>query len=216
MQGTQLNLSLPPRVTAPANVSTGDKGKARDILAAIRLLKAIEREQRPATPEERRLLSRFGGFGPVALGIFPDPVKKAYKDVGWQALGEELKTLLTPEEYDSARRTTFTAFYTSPIVMNAMHQAMERLGVPANGLLLEPGCGVGNFMGQGKGEARYIGVEMDSLSGRIARVLHPTADIRIENFRDTKLPQESLDGVIGNVPFADLRLDYRGGEARSA
>ena len=113
--------------------------------------------------------------------------------------------MLTSAEYDSAKRTTFNAFYTSPTVITAMHEALARLGVPAGATVLEPGCGIGNFMVPGK---RYIGVELDTISGRIAKALHPQADIRIENFRDSRLPE--IDAVIGNVPFADLKLDYRG------
>jgi len=146
----------------------------------------------------------------VALSIFPDPVSGRYKDASWQALGEELKTLLTPEEYDSAKRTTFNAFYTSPTVISAIHEAIGRLGVPAGATILEPGCGIGNFMSQGREGTRFIGVELDSISGRIAKALHPDQDIRIENFRDTQLPEDRIDAVIGNVPFADLKLDYRG------
>ena len=97
-------------------------------------------------PEERQVLARFAGFGPVALSLFPDPVTGRYKDATWQTLGEELQALLTPEEYDSAKRTTFTAFYTSPTVIQAMHEALARLGVPADATVLEPGCGTGNFM----------------------------------------------------------------------
>ena len=184
--------------------STGEKSKAREILSAIRILKQLERDQRQPTQAERHDLSLFGGFGAVALSIFPDPVSGRFKD-GWQAIGDELKSLLTPEEYESAKRTTFSQFFTSPIVMNSMHEALSRLGVASDGLVLEPGCGVGRFM---TGDHRYIGVELDSISGRIARVLHPQADIRIENFRDTKLPP--LDAVIGNVPFADIKLDLNG------
>src|SRR5205807_7140157 len=103
-------------------IASGEKTRARDILGAIRVLKRIEHEERPATPEETETLARFVGFGPVALSIFPDPVSGHYKDATWQALGEELKTLLTPEEYDSAKRTTFNAFYTSPTVIGAMHE----------------------------------------------------------------------------------------------
>jgi N12 class adenine-specific DNA methylase/trans-aconitate methyltransferase len=190
--------------------SGGEKAKARDILAAIRTVKSIEHEQRPATPEERQALARFAGFGPVALSIFPDPVTGRYKDAGWQALGEELNTLLSPAEYDSAKRTTFNAFYTSPTVIAAIHEAISRLGVPSNATILEPGCGTGNFMSQAAQAARFIGVELDSISGRIAKALHPGQDIRIESFRDTKLPEDRIDAVIGNVPFADLKLDYRG------
>jgi N12 class adenine-specific DNA methylase len=125
-------------------------------------------------------------------------------------LGEELKTLLSPPEYESAKRTTFNAFYTSPTVIAAIYEAISRLGVPTNATILEPGCGTGNFMSQGGEGMRFIGVEMDRISGRIARVLHPGQDIRIENFRDTRLPEDRIDAVIGNVPFADLKLDYRG------
>jgi hypothetical protein len=146
----------------------------------------------------------------VALSIFPDPVSGRYKDAGWQAIGEELKALLTPQEYDSARRTTFNAFYTSPTVIATMHEAISRLGVPAKSTILEPGCGMGNFMRQGREGTRFIGVEMDAISGRIAKALHPEHDIRIEDFRDTKLPEGRIDAVIGNVPFADLKLDYHG------
>ena len=194
----------------PATIAGGEKSKARDIIAAIRTLKTIEQEKRPASSNEKQVLGRFAGFGPVALSIFPDPVKGSYKDSGWQQLGEELKSLLSPAEYESAKRTTFNAFYTSPTVIDAIHEAIARLGVPADGTLLEPGCGTGNFMSHGSPEHRFIGVEMDSISGRIARALHPGHDIRIENFRDTKLPGGRIDAVVGNVPFADVKLDYHG------
>lgn len=94
--------------------------------------------------------------------------------------------------------------------MTAMHEALTRLGIPANATVLEPGCGIGNFMRYARPEANFIGVELDSISGRIARALHPGQDIRIENFRDTQLPENGLDAVIGNVPFADVKLDYHG------
>src|SRR3974377_1489496 len=155
----------------------------------------------PATSEEKQILARFAGFGPVALSIFPDPVTGRFKDASWQTLGEELKTLLTPTEYDSAKRTTFNAFYTSPTVITTIHEAIARLGVPAGATILEPGCGTGNFMSYGQPGTRFIGVELDSISGRIARALHPSQDIRIENFRDTCLPENRIDAVVGNVPF---------------
>jgi N12 class adenine-specific DNA methylase len=199
--------SAPP---PPPGVARGDKAKARDILAAIRTLKHIEQKKRPATLEEGLVIQRFWGFGPVALSMFPDPVTGRYKDASWKDIGSELKDLLTPEEYASAKRTTFNAFYTSPTVINAIHDAIARLGVPAQATILEPGCGTGNFMSYAPREARFIGVEMDSISGRIARLLHPGQDIRIENFRDTKLPEGRIDAVVGNVPFADLKLDYNG------
>ena len=153
---------------------------------------------------------RFGGFGPVALSLFPDPVTGSYKDHAWQALGEMLRMLLSPEEYESAKRTTFNAFYTSPTVIRAMHEALGRVGVPREATVLEPGCGTGNFMALAPQGMRFIGVELDSLSGRIARTLHPAHDIRIENFRDTLLPEGCIDAVIGNVPFADVKLEHRG------
>jgi N12 class adenine-specific DNA methylase/predicted RNA methylase len=200
----------PDPTAAPPAIASGEKGKARDILAAIRTLQQIEREHRPATADERQTLARFGGFGAVALSIFPDPVTGRSKDAGWQALGDELKSLLSPEEYDSAKRTVFNAFYTSPTVIAAMHRAISRLGVPANATVLEPGCGTGNFIAHAPAGQRFIGVELDSISGRIARALHPGHDIRVESFRDTRLPENGLDAVIGNPPFADVRLDYRG------
>ena len=131
-----------------------------------------------------------------------------YRDAGWRKLGDELQSLLTPAEYESARATVRYAYYTSPIVMQAMHAALERLGVPADATVLEPGCGIGNFMAHAAEGMRFIGVEMDRLSGRIARALYPRADIRIEDFRDTKLPP--LDAVIGNVPFENLTYDHHG------
>ncbi len=143
---------------SPAIIAGGEKAKARDILAAIRTLKQVEREQRPATPEERQTLARFGGFGPVSLSIFPDPLTGRYKDAGWQVLGEELRSLLTQEEYDSARRTTFNAFYTSGAVIRAMHDALARLGVPEGALVLEPGCGPGRFLYLAPKGMRFIGV----------------------------------------------------------
>jgi N12 class adenine-specific DNA methylase len=191
-------------------MASGEKSKARDILAAIRTLKAIEQAGRQATADEKQALARFAGFGPVALSIFPDPVTGTYKDPGWQAIGDELKTLLTPAEYDSAKRTTFNAFYTSPTVITTIHEAIARLGVPAGASILEPGCGTGNFMRYAPPGTRFIGVELDSISGRIARALHPGQDIRIEGFQDTRLPEGRIDAVVGNVPFADLKLDYRG------
>jgi N12 class adenine-specific DNA methylase len=194
----------------PPALASGEKAKARDILDAIRTVQLIEREGRPATAEERQILARFGGFGAVALSLFPDPVTGRYKDATWERLGEELKSLLSPEDYDGAKRTTFNAFYTSPTVIAAMHQALSRLGVPEHATILEPGCGTGNFMGQAAEGTRFIGVELDRTSGRIARALHTEHDIRIENFRDTRLPEGGTDAVIGNVPFADVRLDYRG------
>jgi SAM-dependent methyltransferase len=203
--------TIPSSAHTPSpEVSRGDKTKARDILAAIRTLNVLDEAKRPPTPEERQGLARFPGFGPVALGIFPDPVTGHYPDTIWEQLGGELQGLLTPEDYASAKRTTFTAFYTSSLVICAMHKALRHLGVPQDATVLEPGCGIGNFIALAPEGMRVIGVELDSLSGRIARALHPTQDIRIENFRDTRLPEGRIDAVTGNVPFADLKLEYAG------
>jgi N12 class adenine-specific DNA methylase len=196
--------------TPLAMASTGEKAKAHDILAAIRTLKRIEEEHRPASMEEKAVMARFNGFGAVALSIFPDPMTDEFKDPSWAVVGTELKALLTEEEYASAKRTTFNAFYTSPVVVAAMHAALARMGVPESALVLEPGCGIGNFMAHAPRNMRFIGVELDRLSGRLTRALYPEHDIRIESFQRTSLPEDGVDAVIGNVPFADLKLDFEG------
>ena len=191
-------------------IASGEKQKASDIIAAIETLKTIETERRPATAAERQCLARFAGFGAVARSLFPDPLTGHYKDAGWQALGEQLSALLTPDEYASAKRTTFNAFYTSPLVVESVFGALRRLGVPDDVHTLEPGCGTGNFLAGAPAAMRFTGVELDTLSGRIARALHPRQDIRIENFRDSRLPEGSVDCVVGNVPFADITLEHKG------
>ena len=155
-------------------------------------------------------MGRFPGFGPIALSLFPNPATGRYKDDAWRALGDELQALLTPEEYASAKRTTFNAFYTSPAVIDAMHAALARLGVPADALVLEPGCGTGNFLARAPSGMRFVGVEQDAVSGRIARARHSGQDIRVEDFQATRVPEGGFDAVVGNVPFADLKLDYGG------
>jgi N12 class adenine-specific DNA methylase len=201
--------------TSTAKIADKEKAKARDIITAIRTLRRIEQGRRQATSDEQTALARFAGFGPVALSLFPDRVALmdnpnhpfgGYKNAGWQILGDELKSLLNSDEYESARHTTFNAFYTSPTVIAAMHDALSRLGVPANATVLEPGCGIGNFMSYAPVGMHFIGVEKDGLSGRIARVLHPTRDIRIEAFQDSRLPV--VDAVIGNPPFGKVDLKY--------
>jgi len=187
-----------------------ERAKAIDLLEAIRVLKRVEEERRNPTDPERESLRKFGGFGAVALSIFPDPVTGQYKSPAWEQFGRELKELLTPEEYASAKRTTFTAFYTSSVVVRAMYDAFERLGVPRGATVLEPGCGCGNFMAAAPQNMRFIGVELDAISGRIARALFPSADIRIESFRDTRLPEGRIDAVIGNPPFGDVKFEFGG------
>ena len=149
-------------------MASGEKTKARDILAAIRTLTQIEEAQRPATRDERQILGRFSGFGGVALSLFPNPSPAVIRTIMAGARGRA-GAILSPEEYDSAKRTTFTAFYGSPTVITAMHEALARLGVPEHATVLEPGCGTGNFISQAPAAMRFIGVELDRLSGRIAR-----------------------------------------------
>ena len=199
----------PPPPASPRPLSAGEKSKARDILAAIRTLHEIERDKRPTTPEERDTLARFPGFGAVALSIFPNPATGTYKDESWKTLGEELKSLLTADEYASAKQTTFNAFYTSPVVISAMHTALARLGVPDDALIVEPGCGTGNFLLAGK---RYIGVEQDSISGRIARAPasrpgHPDRELRRYQTAETRRGhwQRSLRRRAARLPRAEVR-----------
>jgi hypothetical protein len=113
--------------------STGEKARGRAVIAALRVLKEIE--GREPTQNERAILSRFPGFGCVALSIFPDPATGQFRE-GWEQIGRELRDLLTDDEYASARRTTFNAFYTSPLVMRAAYAGLERLGLPADALVL--------------------------------------------------------------------------------
>ena len=168
---------------------SGEKAKAEDILQAIRVLKQIKGEHRPATTDERNMLARFGGFGAVALSLFPDPVTETNKNPTWQALGMELSRLLSPAEDESARRTVFNAFYTSPVVIDAMYRCWHGSACPRMGRSSEPGCGSGRFMGQAPAGMRFIGVELDGISGRIAKALHPHQDIRTESFRRHEAPR---------------------------
>ena len=194
--------------TAVPELAAGEAGKARDLLAAVRALRAVEAAGRPAIPAEADALARFPGFGPVALSLFPNPATGAYKDAAWQARGEELRSLLTPDEYASARRTTFTAFYTPPAVMRAALAALDRLGVPADARVLEPGCGAGGILAHAPAGYRLVAVELDGLSARVARARCPGHEVRHEDFRDSAV--SGFDAVVGNVPFADLRLDWHG------
>ena len=186
----------------PEAVASGEVAKARDLLHAVRVLKRVEAERRPPDAEERQALERFGGFGAVALRLFPDPVTGQYKSPSWQALGEELRTLLTAEEYASARRTVFNAFYTSPTVVAAMFEALTRLGVPEDATVLEPGCGSGNFLRLAPEGMHFIGVELDSLSGRIAKALLPAATTSASRTSATRgSPRGALTPSSGTRPL---------------
>lgn len=187
----------------------GTKVAFNELLDAINALKEIE-NGRPVDEEDREILSKFCGFGAFATTAFPDPVTGEFRS-NWESLGQELRGMLTEEEYRSVRATTFTAFYTSPVVMKEMHRGLARLGIEEGARGLEPGCGIGNFMGAAEAEFEFVGIEIDSISARIAGCLYPEHDIRIEGFQDSELPEGSVDFAIGNVPFADVKIRYQGG-----
>ena len=179
----------------------GPKAKFRANLDAIETLKAIEAEGRSATPEEQEILSRYVGWGGLADAF--DPEKPA-----WAAEYAELKELLTPEEYAAARASTLNAHYTSPTVIKAIYEAVGRMGFQ-NGNILEPSCGVGNFFGMLPEEmrnSRLYGVELDSISGRIAKQLYPEADITVAGFETTNR-RDFYDLAIGNVPFGQYQVN---------
>lgn len=173
-------------------------------IKAIQTLKGLEEEKRAATEEERNLLSRYVGWGGLAQ-IFKDGDPR----------NTELQTLLTEEEYRSARESVLNAHYTPPVVIDAMYQALSDLGFDG-GSILEPACGVGNFFGRMPAAMRELshlyGVELDNLSGRIARVIYPDAQIQIKGFEETAFADKSFDVAIGNVPFGDYSISDRYGK----
>ena len=170
-------------------------------VTAIRLLKKLEAEGRLATPEEQVLLSRYVGWGGLA---------SCFEETSSHYL--ELKGLLTEDEYAAARESTLTAFYTPPVVIRGIYQAMEQMGFQ-RGNILEPSCGIGNFMGMlpaSMQDSRLYGVELDSISGRIAQQLYQKASIAVQGFEATDLPDSFFDASIGNVPFGQFKvLDKR-------
>ena len=182
----------------------GQKTKYQNNVAAIRTLKQIEAEGRLATPEEQEALSRYVGWGSMAQAFDPDNEK-------WSKEYAELKELLTPKEYESARSTVLNAHYTNPTVIKAMYQAVERMGLrPGN--ILEPSCGIGNFFGllpDGMQDAKLYGVELDSLTGRIAKQLYQKADITVDGFENTDYPDDFFDLAMGNVPFGEYKVHDR-------
>ncbi len=166
-------------------------------VAAIRLLKRLEAESRLATPEEQEVLSKYVGWGGLSA-CFEEKHSKY----------QELKTLLTEEEYAAARESSLTAFYTPPVVIRAMFKAMENMGFK-RGNVLEPSCGVGNFLGMlpdSMQESQLYGVELDSISGRIAQQLYQKSSIAVQGFEKTELPDSFFDAAIGNVPFGQFKV----------
>ena len=179
----------------------GPKAKYQANVAAIKLLKYLEKTTGQATPEQQEVLSRYVGWGGLADAFDPD--KPA-----WAAEYAELKELLTPEEYTAARASTLNAHYTSPTVIRAIYDAVEQMGF-RTGNILEPSCGVGNFFGmlpESMAGSRLYGVELDSISGRIARQLYPKADITVAGFETTDR-RDFYDLAIGNVPFGQYQVN---------
>ena len=179
----------------------GPKQKFARNVEAIRTLQTLESENRNATPEEQEILSRYVGWGGLADAFDPD------KD-SWAKEYTQLKELLTPEEYAAARASTLNAHYTSPTVIHAIYDAVEKMGFQT-GNILEPSCGVGNFFGmlpESMQGSRLYGVELDSISGRIAQKLYPDANITVAGFETTK-QQDFYDLAIGNVPFGNYKVN---------
>ena len=177
------------------------KEKFRANIAAIRLLKKCEDEDRYATPDEQEVLSGYVGWGGLA-DVF-DETKPAW---GYEYL--ELKTVLTQEEYASARQSTLTAFYTPPVVIRAIYQALENMGLKS-GNILEPSCAVGNFIGmkpESLSGCKVYGVEIDPISGKIAQQLYQKSTIAVQGYEETALPDSFFDAAVGNVPFGRFKV----------
>ena len=180
----------------------GAKEKFRNNMAAINLLHELEIENRLATPEEQEVLSRYVGWGGLSMAFDEH-------NAAWAEEFKELYASLSPEEYRAAMESTLTAFYTPPVVIKAMYDALDRLGF-SQGNILEPSCGTGNFFGllpESMQNSKLHGVEIDSLTGRIAKQLYPKANIAIEGFEKTNLPDNHFDVVLGNVPFGEIRVN---------
>ena len=182
----------------------GPRLKYQANITAIRLLKELEAAGQQASPEQQEVLSRYVGWGGVPEAF--DPSKTA-----WAKEYAELKELLTPEEYEAARASTLNAHYTSPMVIRTIYEAVEQMGFHS-GNILEPSCGVGNFFGmlpESMSESKLYGVELDSITGRIARQLYPNARIEVNGFEKTQYPDGVFDLAIGNVPFGNYRVSDR-------
>lgn len=190
------------RITNDAIGVGGAKEKFRNNMAAINLLHELEIENRLATPEEQEVLSRYVGWGGLSMAFDEH-------NAAWAEEFKELYASLSPEEYRAAMESTLTAFYTPPVVIKAMYGALDRLGF-SQGNILEPSCGTGNFFGllpESMQNSKLHGVEIDSLTGRIAKQLYQKANIAIEGFEKTNLPDDHFDVVLGNVPFGEIRVN---------
>lgn len=186
------------------NDNLGDgspREKFNNNVEAIRVLKKCEEENRFATPQEQEILSKYVGWGGL-------PQAFDEKDSSWSNEYSILKNLLDEKEYSQARESTLTAFYTPPVVIRSMYKALENMGLKT-GNILEPSCGVGNFIGMlpdSLEDCKLYGVELDSISGRIARQLYQKSTVAVQGYEDTNLPNSFFDVAVGNVPFGDFKV----------
>ena len=181
--------------------TVGKKERFRRNIMAIQLLKKCQEENRFATPEEQIVLSKYVGWGGLSEAFDEN-------NSAWATEYLELSSVLTPEEYASARESTLTAFYTPPEVITAIYKAMEQMGFQ-EGNLLEPSCGIGNFIGMlpdSMQDSKIYGVELDTISAGIAQQLYQKTTIAAQGFEETNLPDSFFDGVVGNVPFGDFKV----------
>ena len=181
--------------------TVGKKERFRRNIMAIQLLKKCQEENRFATPEEQIVLSKYVGWGGLSEAFDEN-------NSAWATEYLELSSVLTPEEYASARESTLTAFYTPPEVITAIYKAMEQMGFQ-EGNLLEPSCGIGNFIGMlpdAMQDSKIYGVELDTISAGIAQQLYQKTTIAAQGFEETNLPDSFFDGVVGNVPFGDFKV----------
>lgn len=181
--------------------TVGKKERFRRNIMAIQLLKKCQEENRFATPEEQIVLSKYVGWGGLSEAFDEN-------NSAWATEYLELSSVLTPEEYASARESTLTAFYTPPEVITAIYKAMEQMGFK-EGNLLEPSCGIGNFIGMlpdAMQDSKIYGVELDTISAGIAQQLYQKTTIAAQGFEETNLPDSFFDGVVGNVPFGDFKV----------
>ena len=181
--------------------TVGKKERFRRNIMAIQLLKKCQEENRFATPEEQIILSKYVGWGGLSEAFDEN-------NSAWATEYLELSSVLTPEEYASARESTLTAFYTPPEVITAIYKAMEQMGFK-EGNLLEPSCGIGNFIGMlpdAMQDSKIYGVELDTISAGIAQQLYQKTTIAAQGFEETSLPDSFFDGVVGNVPFGDFKV----------
>ena len=180
----------------------GAKTKFKNNLLAIQTLKQIESEDRTATSEEQEILSKYVGWGGLSQAFDSENTQ-------WSKEFAQLSDALTPEEYEAARKSVLDSFFTAPAIIDGIYEALEKFGF-AGGNILEPSCGVGNFIGKMPseiaGQTAVYGVEIDSVSGRIAKQLYPDADIQITGFENTNFQNGSFDVAVGNVPFGDLNF----------